>query len=524
MRFDSLSQPVSDEEPSGPDLDEAMDTDYLNYTLVAADRLPTGYLVQVPGGDGRKPFDRSTIELDKEVETIARLLERSRDIRLLTLDARFNAAAGKIIGFSEATQGLNTVVSGFWDSFHPKPADGDMIVRQNTIESLDDLGQIVLHLQNAPLAGGGRTRPVSLRNYLVATGKAEAREDEEAVPADAISLTMSGVNQKGERVPADFDAVTAVNDAIKAAIAALHSIRTIFLEKAGPEFTPGFTNLLAMFQQMLDMIGVYRSDLAPPKPAGEAGSTDGYEGDEGGAITLSGAVKTHGAAAAALAAAESYFLRLEPSSPALILVHQSRMLIGQPLTFALEALMPEPSMRAALRFDAGFRFDIDLPRMKSVTDDALANMVPEPSTEDGSGWGETPAEESSSSSNDGWGDWGSSTSDATAEETPEATAEIAEGAPAGDESEYVSEETTAEPEATPLAPPAPPIAVPAGPTTFRAATRAQAADLIQATETFFRAAEPSSPIPLLLSKARTYISKDFASILSELIPREQPTE
>jgi type VI secretion system protein ImpA len=43
---------------------------------------------------------------------------------------------------------------------------------------------------------------------------------------------------------------------------------------------------------------------------------------------------------------------------------------------------------------------------------------------------------------------------------------------------------------------------------------------MQATELFYRAAEPSSPIPVLLSKARTYVSKDFASILSELIPRE----
>src|SRR5204862_1177256 len=89
MRFDALSQPVSDDQPAGPDLDEEMDRDYMNYVLVAPDRLPTSYLVQTPGGDGsRKPFDASTIELVKEVDTIAGLLEKSRDIRLLTLDAR----------------------------------------------------------------------------------------------------------------------------------------------------------------------------------------------------------------------------------------------------------------------------------------------------------------------------------------------------------------------------------------------------------------------------------------------------
>jgi type VI secretion system protein ImpA len=59
-----------------------------------------------------------------------------------------------------------------------------------------------------------------------------------------------------------------------------------------------------------------------------------------------------------------------------------------------------------------------------------------------------------------------------------------------------------------------------GSAAFTARTRGQAAELMQHTELFYRAAEPSSAIPLLLSKARSYVSKDFASILSELIPRD----
>ena len=560
MRFDSLSKPVSDDAPSGPDLDDEMDQDYLNYTMVAADRLPAGYLVVDPGTNERKPFDRSSIEIDKEVDVIAGLLERTRDIRLLTLDARFNAVAGKIVEFSEATQGLAIVVSSFWDTFHP--GTGDMIVRQNTVESIDNLGQVVLHLQNAPIAGGGRSRAVSLRNYLVASGKAEARQDEEVVPTDQISLTMSGQNSKGDRVQETYDQVTAVTEAIKASVAALDQVRSVFLEKAGVEFSPTFTNLLDTYKQIQDMIGVYRRDLAPAGQAGSDGESTGEFGsDGGGTITLSGAVKTHAAATAALNAAAAYFLRVEPSSPALILVHQARMLIGKPLVSALEALLPEPSARAALRFEGGIRFDIDLARMRSVTDDALASPEATSSPND---WMEaTGGESASSDSSSEWdssasseasSDWGASSSEEQpAEETSSTedggySSESTESTESTDSGEYGSSETGEAPAEVPAdesgtgeyaaaeeAPaeepaewpepvaeePPPPPPPPPDPANFVARTRSQAADLIQATESFYRSVEPSSAIPLLLNKARTYLSKDFATILMELIPREE---
>ena len=549
MRFDDLSKPVSDDKPAGPDLDEEMDSNYMNYTLVAPDRLPTGFLVQVPGSDTRKPFDRSTIELSKELDSIAGFLEQTRDIRLLTLDARFNAVSGNIIGFTEATQGLAIVVSTFWDELHPKPADGDMIVRQNTVESIDDLGQIVLHLQNATIAGGSRTRAVSLRNYLVANGKAEAREDEERISISDIASTM--MNE------ANSARVTEVHAAIEASKAALETVRSTFLEKAGAEFSPSFPRLTELYQQMREMIGAYRTDLVPPSVAVEG--TEEYASD--GTSTLpAGSVKSHADATAALVAAENYFLRMEPSSPALILLHQARMLVGRPLTFALEALMPEPSTRAALRFDSGFKFDIDLSRMKLVTDDALANGIPEePSDWPGqeaaaadtsSGWGSSE-ESSSESSDSNWG-YSSETSEESSDSTASSdgseeaassdggdtstetaatndgwgeTSEASSEAATTDDGWGISEESPAaepepEPEPAPLDTTPPNTVDLSGPATFVARTRMQAAELMQATELFYRTAEPSSPIPILLGKARTYVSKDFATILSELIPRE----
>ena len=42
--------------------------------------------------------------------------------------------------------------------------------------------------------------------------------------------------------------------------------------------------------------------------------------------------------------------------------------------------------------------------------------------------------------------------------------------------------------------------------------------MLKLIEEFFRVREPASPIPILLFKARNMLSKDFHSLVRELIP------
>jgi len=50
--------------------------------------------------------------------------------------------------------------------------------------------------------------------------------------------------------------------------------------------------------------------------------------------------------------------------------------------------------------------------------------------------------------------------------------------------------------------------------------RADVAAHLSALEEFYRAREPASPIPVLLFRARTYLEKDFSSIVTEIIPAQ----
>ena len=55
-------------------------------------------------------------------------------------------------------------------------------------------------------------------------------------------------------------------------------------------------------------------------------------------------------------------------------------------------------------------------------------------------------------------------------------------------------------------------------TAFSVATRAQALGLMERVAAYFRSAEPSNPIPLLIDKARDLAQRDFIGVLRDMLP------
>ena len=53
---------------------------------------------------------------------------------------------------------------------------------------------------------------------------------------------------------------------------------------------------------------------------------------------------------------------------------------------------------------------------------------------------------------------------------------------------------------------------------FKAENRGQALALLDNVAGFFRQAEPSNPVPLLMEKAREMAQRDFISVLREVLP------
>jgi type VI secretion system protein ImpA len=377
MRFDTLINRVSDDEPCGPDLDEAGDDQYLNYMLGADNRMPTRYLDSETG----QPFDRAQIDLKVETKTISEFLEQSRDLRLLTLEARFQALAGQVTGFSECLQAIASLLDTHWNDVHPKGYEGDFTLRQNIVSGLEDRTTVVFPLQYAPLLRDQRAGPISLRDYQLSIGKAEAREEERTIDINQIMDTF--------RSEAHRAAVDALHATIRSGLASLTKIKTAFDEGTNYEYSPSFDLLRGVLNDITAFIEAARTDLAGSSAAAEAsdadaagaGDTDAASDSSApaSAVAVSTSVKvgkieiaSHGAASAALLAAEKYFGGKEPSSPALLLVHEARQLIGKPLVAALEALMPDNVEYASIVVDQSVGFSFSMTKLRAIVEDYTA--------------------------------------------------------------------------------------------------------------------------------------------------------
>ena len=436
MRYDWLLEPISAEAPCGPDLDEIGDERYLNYVLPVASRIPPRFYK----ADTDEPVDRSAIKLKEELPAIADLLKQSRDIRLLCIEARLQSFAGDLSGFADCITAVAGLVERFWEDVHPKAFEGDFTLRQNVLSGLDDWWQIIQPLQHLPLVRDKRADLITFRQVAVATGATPKRASETAVDLAEIHRALSAAENRAAS-DASFKAITD-------AAAGLASIRNSFTANAGYEYVPSFDKLAEFLASMITLFQAARPELvaaaADEEPAAEGGGAavpDGTAaaGNEAAKpAALKGLIKNQAEAAAALLAVETYFAAHEPSSPALILVHQARALVGKPLTHSLEILLPEAAPRAIIRIQGDLNLQLNMTQLKQLTADL-----------------------------------------------PKA-AEAANGAGAS-------------------------------PNVYSAASRAEAMTLMAEVEQFYKAAEPSSPVPMLLAKASSFSNSDFKAILKDLI-------
>lgn len=432
MRYDFLLEPVADDAPCGPDLEAEGDDAFMDYYYDALARFPERFVDTTTG----EIFDRKSIDLKSEVEKIGALLARSRDLRLLVVEAQFQILGGQLAGFADCLTAIARLLQERWDDVHPR-VGGDPTDRRNTIELLDSRASVVLPLEFAPLLRDKRSQNIVWRDYAVGSGK---RPLLGPAPANDASTVIGALKtaDNDEAVVSAYQSVKASSDAIKVIVAACRS--------AGDHaFSPSMSGLNETLTDMMAFFAEVRPDLAaPPEPAeGEGAEGEAGEGEEGatgaaGSPVAPGQVASHAAARAALQAVENYYGRIEPSSPVYFLVRQSRLLIGKPLTEALDLLLPEFAERAKIEFGADQGFVMSMKTIRSLSEGMPTTGADAP--------------------------------------VPEMAAE----------------------------------------------TREQATALLAAVETFFRRTEPSSPIPVLLFKAKTYLSRDFSAIINEIIPKESP--
>lgn len=360
MRLDDLIKPISPDAPCGEDLLALDDPDYCDYYFNVEDRLPTSYFNMVRG----TLFDPKTVDQKTESAQIDALLKRSRDLRLLGLEAKFQILAGRFKGFADAVMGFAGLIEAYPGDVHP----ADPVDRQNAIEELNALATIAAPLDYAILLTDKRVGDIIYRGYGTASGKIPKREGEQPGDVGAITGALSS-SENAKAVDALYEQLTGLRTAIKTIVQ---------LCQSGPQpFSPKLDRLDDKLADILTMVVSARGDLGGAAVA----VVEGAEGEAGTAVAPGAAttitvqtgtaeVPNHRTAYQLLKAVERYFATTEPGSLALVLVTQSRLLIGRPLVEALDALLERSAGYASISFGTETGFAISMARMRDLSGQA----------------------------------------------------------------------------------------------------------------------------------------------------------
>jgi type VI secretion system protein ImpA len=441
--FETLTAPVSADDPCGPDLDLAGDSEYMNFVVGAEGRLPSSYFdgKDDSGAVGR-PFQFSKLELDAVFEAAGPLLEKTRDLRLMLLLAKYSLLGRELGDFTTIVKAAATLLSERWDEVHPRAEDGEFQARMVAVESIEAQPTVIMPLQFVPLIEHRRFGTVSYRSHMIASGAIPPRENEDAIDVAAV-----------ERVIRESDLATLIarRGQFTDLQAALNRISATWSDKIGS----GPSIQLEKVGEIVDKIVAFldgavtshdpEAGLIAPKGAEAEGAGQDADTAAGVSAAPPGRVTNPAEAAAALAAVADYFARHEPSSPTLLLVRQANSLLGKSFLEVMRTLVPTYVEHAAINIGRNESFTLPIERLSPVA-------------EGGGG----------------------------------AALLAAEGAN-GQEA------------ATPR---------------FDVVSRNQALGLLDQVAAYFRAAEPSSPIPFLIERARDLAQRDFLSVLKALLPAD----
>lgn len=427
----ALCTPVSDGDPCGPDLDLEGDTDYLNFFAQVEGVLPASFFNALDGA----PFDRSAADIGGQLEAIKPLLARTRDIRLLIMQARLQILNRDLIGFAVSLAAAAYWLDAFWDQVHPRPNGDDLTARSTAVSALDPAPPytptVLFPLQYAPLFEGRRVGAISYRRLMIANDEVKARAGEEKLAVPTIMEARS---------EADPEKLAATRKYVVMLKAALDRIRSVF---AAHGLSAGLDSLPAL----VDKVHAFIDPVAAAEAANAPDLADGslQPGGNSTAAKAAGPGPTSLAEASeALAAIADYYSRLEPSSPTLPLVRQAHQLIGKSFIDIMKILIPTQIDKAAFQIGGDQVFDLPVGGLSSLS-----------AVNPGDGLASTQALEG----------------------------------------------------------------VASHPTGYSVKSRSQAIALLEQVQRFFRAAEPSSPVPMLCERARALAERDFMGVLRDVLPK-----
>ncbi len=322
--------PVSDAEPSGPDLE--FDADF-------------GALERAAQGKPEQQYGATVIPAEepdwKEVDSLARgLLDRTRDLRIVTHLAVARLRLGGLPDYAALLGLTRRLLEDRWDDLHPRldpEDDNDPTLRANALLRLGHPGWVLRFLRDLPLAQSPRLGHYGWREVGLATGQ---------IPSEAADKP-SETTIRAAFQDSDPARLAMLREVVVTAAAEVAAISSGFDARAGAGSGPDLEELGKLLREMARAIERYA--IAPAEASEEsepaAGDAVPVQAAPGRGPALSAAALTEVTSRAdALRLLDlvcEYYRRAEPSSPLPLLIGRARRLAELPFLDILRDLAPD---------------------------------------------------------------------------------------------------------------------------------------------------------------------------------------
>jgi type VI secretion system protein ImpA len=256
VHFDveALLTDISPESPCGEDL--SYDIEFLELEQLARGKEETqvgDHIQEQEEPDWKKVNTQSL-----------KLLERSRDLRLILYLTVANLNLKGLSGFHDGLALLRGVLERYWDHLFPQldpEDDNDPIERINIIASLSpptsvmsdqDIMKFIPRLMDVPLCepGDARLPHATMKHLLAASGEISISENNQTdLPSQKL------IDAAFEQT--DVEALHTTNQILRGCIEQIQALDHILVEQVGSAMAPNFNRLEHLLKQMQTKTAMY---------------------------------------------------------------------------------------------------------------------------------------------------------------------------------------------------------------------------------------------------------------------------
>jgi len=333
--YSGFLQPVSDEFPCGDSLEYDSAFILLLSKIQPKQGAEYGNFVEQA-----EPVNWSEVQRE-----CAALMQKSKDVRLFIIMIRCRLRQIGLLAVEEGITALKALIEIYPEQYYPLLLDeGDFepVMRANAFSEMDDASGLITDLRNhkLPKAAG---QVISLKDFEKSF--ATPREPD-ALPEAMISAMLEEWHQQADKE------IISLNCAMKSLLVIRHSLRDSLGEEA-PEL-PLITHLLTLFPQSSSVV---EADLSEPESdethlesVQDDASTTPREVQKGAlqsakcsvsTAKINNKIENRQDALAQLIEIRTWFTRMEPSSPVILLLELTESMVGKRFTELMKILPSE---------------------------------------------------------------------------------------------------------------------------------------------------------------------------------------